>query len=266
MLSATTTRGLLVDQLLPAARKRPAALVRTRLLIAAGVAFSALALWLALAAATHQSPTLAGLDFGGRTLATDVLLGATLLYGLALSTALARYALARDVTLIASGALLLALCAQITIPLPFTPVPITGQTFAVLVLAAALGWRRGVAAVALYIALGVGGLPVFADISSAAADGYLAGFLLAALVVGWLAERGWDRRPGSAVAAMLAGEIAIYVCGLAWLAGFVGWAHVVAYGLLPFIAGDAIKLLAAALLLPAVWRVSGRHVGNEISR
>lgn len=163
------------------------------------------------------------------------------------------YRLLREALLIGAGVLLLALAAHLRISLPFTVVPITGQTFAVLLLGAAYGWRRGGATVALYLAAGLAGLPVFAEVAGLATWGYLIGFLLAALVVGWLAERGWDRRLPSAIAAMLVGEVAIYACGLPWLAHFVGWQHVLAFGLLPFLPGDAIKLAAAALLLPGAW-------------
>ena len=163
--------------------------------------------------------------------------------------------LAREALLVGAGILLLALAAHLRIILPFTVVPITGQTFAVLLLGAAYGWRRGAVTVALYLATGLAGLPVFADVAGLATFGYLAGFLLAAGLVGWLAERGWDRHFVSALGAMLAGEVVIYACGLLWLARFVGWEHVVAEGLLPFLPGDALKLVAAALVLPAAWQV-----------
>jgi len=170
---------------------------------------------------------------------------------------------AREAALAVVGVVALALSAHVIIPLPFTPVPITGQTFAVLLLAAAYGAPRGLASVALYLLAGAAGLPVFAAASGVYTDGYLAGFALAALVVGWLAQRGWDRAFPTAIAAMLAGEIAIDACGLLWLARFVGWGHVVALGLTPFIVGDALKLLAAALLLPAAWFATRRILGRE---
>lgn len=172
--------------------------------------------------------------------------------------------LAREALLIGVGVVLLALAAHLRITLPFTIVPITGQTFAVLLLGAAYGWRRGGVTVALYLAAGLAGLPVFAEVVGMATWGYLLGFLLAAVVVGWLAERGWDRNIVTAIVAMLAGEVAIYACGLAWLAHFVGWEHVVALGLLPFLAGDALKLVAAALLLPAAWQVVRAIQGRRL--
>jgi biotin transport system substrate-specific component len=171
--------------------------------------------------------------------------------------------MAREAVLLGAGVVTLALCAHVIIPLPFTPVPVTGQTFGVLLLAAAYGMRRGLATIALYLLAGAAGLPVFAPGANIASYGYLAGFALAAIVVGWLAERGWGRTLPTAIAAMLAGEVAIYACGLAWLARFVGWNAVFAMGLYPFLIGDAYKLVAAALLLPAAWLVTRRTLGQE---
>ncbi|HEU0027578.1 MAG TPA: biotin transporter BioY [Ktedonobacterales bacterium] len=161
------------------------------------------------------------------------------------------------------GVALLALSARVIIPLPFSPVPITGQTFAVLLIAAAYGAQRGLATVALYILAGIAGAPVFAAVPGVASYGYIAGFALAAIVVGWLAERGWDRTLLRSIFAMLAGEVAIYLCGLVWLARFVGWGNVIALGLVPFVVGDATKLLVAALLLPAAWRAVNATFGQE---
>jgi biotin transport system substrate-specific component len=170
---------------------------------------------------------------------------------------------AREAALAVVGVVALTLSAYVIIPLPYTPVPITGQTFAVLLLAAAYGARRGLASVALYLLAGAAGLPVFAAVPGIASYGYLAGFALAAVAVGWLAQRGWDRTFPLSIAAMLAGEVAIYLCGLLWLARFVGWGHVIALGLIPFLLGDSLKLLAAALLLPAVWFGTRRILGQE---
>ena len=164
--------------------------------------------------------------------------------------------LVRNGLLISGSVVLTALSARLEIPLQ--PVPVTGQTFAVLLVAAALGWRRGYITMVLYLLAGTAGLPMFAITGSAASLGYLAGFTLAALVVGWLAERGWDRTVAKSIVAMLAGEAAIYLCGLVWLAQFTGWSLVAQYGLYPFIVGDALKLVAAALLLPAAWVIAGK--------
>lgn len=164
---------------------------------------------------------------------------------------------------ILAGSGLIALAAQVRIPLPFSPVPVTGQTFAVLLVAAALG-RAGTASVLAYLAEGALGLPVFAGGASGNATlagptgGYLVGFVLAAVIVGALAERGWDRRLPTALAAMLLGEVAIYACGLAWLARFALSVPLLDAGLLPFLPGDAYKLLLAALALPGAWRVLRR--------
>lgn len=271
MLSAALPRGPLVNLALPDAPARPTSPSRRRataaVFVASGILLAALGLWLAAAAYVHGVPSLFGIGFRPRGFASDAFLAVSLVYLLALTTQLSSRGLARDVTLVVAGTLLLALSAQLIIPLPFTPVPVTGQTFAVLIAAAALGWRRGFSSVLLYVGLGAAGLPVFADVSSSpASDGYLLGFALAALVVGWLAERGWDRRLDTSVLAMLAGEVATYLGGLSWLAHFVGWSHVLAYGLLPFLPGDAVKLAAAALLLPAAWYLTGRaHTWSEAS-
>ena len=162
-----------------------------------------------------------------------------------------------DIGLVIGFSLLTALMAKIAIPLPFTPVPITGQTFAVLLTGALLGSRLGAATMLAYILEGTAGLPVFAR-ATPASYGYLAGFVAAAFIVGWLAERGWSRDVLRSITAMLAGEVAIYVFGLAWLSRYVGWGQVLALGFFPFLIGDAIKLIAAALIVPAGWRIRER--------
>ncbi len=170
------------------------------------------------------------------------------------------HALLYDGALTLAGSALIALMAQLSLRLPWTPVPITGQTFAVLLEAAVLGARRGASAVALYLCMGAAGMPVFALGSGGIAHllgptgGYLFGFLGAAWLVGWLAEHGWDRRLPTAALALLLGNALIYACGLPWLALFVGWSAVLPLGLFPFILGDLFKLLLAMLLLPASWR------------
>ncbi len=161
------------------------------------------------------------------------------------------------------GVGLLAASAQVFIHLPFTPVPFTGQTFAVLLVGAAYGWRRGLSAVVLYLTLGTIGLPFFAAVSGAQTYGYLAGFALAVVVVGWLADHGWDRNLFSSILAMLLGEVAIFGVGMVWLAQFYGWASAVPFGLTPFLIGDTLKLLAAAVALPLVWFITGRARGQS---
>jgi biotin transport system substrate-specific component len=168
---------------------------------------------------------------------------------------------ARDLALVAGGSLLVAALAQVRIPLPFTPVPLTGQTLGVLLVGAALGSWRGAASLALYLAWGLLGLPVFTGGGSGlahlagATGGYLIGFILAAFVVGSLCERKLDRRWTTALLPFLAGEAIIYLFGVTWLAGFTGISGALAAGLWPFLPGDAVKLVLAALALPAAWRI-----------
>jgi biotin transport system substrate-specific component len=172
--------------------------------------------------------------------------------------------LLRDLGLMVLFSLLTAASARIAFPLPFTPVPVTGQTFGVLLTGALLGGWRGCGAMLLYLAEGLAGLPVFApgNLTGMAAlvgptGGYLIAFPLAALVVGLLAERGWDRTPARALAAMAAGSAVIYLFGAACLARFVGGpVAAVAQGILPFLAGDALKAALAAGLLPLGWRLT----------
>lgn len=158
----------------------------------------------------------------------------------------------------------LAISAQVYIPLPFTPVPITGQTLVVLLLGALLGSKKGTLAVITYLGLGFIGLPLFAAGGVGLSrllgptGGYLAGFVAAAYITGFLAERGWDRRIVTAGLAMLAGNIVIYLFGLPRLAGFVGWNKVLSLGLYPFVIGDITKIVTAMLILPAGWKLIRR--------
>lgn len=176
-----------------------------------------------------------------------------------------RSALLYDAALVLAGSLLIALSAQIAIPLPFSPVPITGQTMAVLLVGALLGARRGSLAVLVYIAEGMAGLPVFAPGGAVGparllgpTGGYLVGFVAAAYLVGLLAERGWDRRVSTTAAAMALGNVVIYTIGVLWLTVFVGsLSAALAAGVVPFIPGDLVKIVIAALLLPAGWKVLG---------
>jgi biotin transport system substrate-specific component len=173
----------------------------------------------------------------------------------------------RDVVLIAAGAMFIYLTARVSIPVPGSPVPITGQTFGVLLVGGALGFRRGLLAVALYVLLGVVGLPFFAEnkgglsVIWAATGGYLVGFIVAGAVVGRLAELGWDRKIGGALGAMFVGSVAIYAIGLPWLKVVTGFtvAETIDKGLLPFLLGDTIKLILAAVLFPAAWWLVGRR-------
>lgn len=171
----------------------------------------------------------------------------------------------RDALLALGGTALVALLAQVS--LPAQPVPFTGQTLGVLLVGAALGWRRGGAALATYLALGVAGAPIFALHRAGIAvllgptGGYLAGFILAAMAVGFLAERGWDRSPLSTAAAMAIGTGIIYACGVPWLAAVLHLPLHLAYefGMRPFLLWDAVKLAIAVIVLPGAWLVAGRR-------
>ena len=191
-----------------------------------------------------------------------------------------------QVAAVVAGSLLVAGLAQISIKLPFTPVPITGQTLGVLLVGASLGPILGASSLLLYIAEGAAGLPFFAGSESGwhglfapsaafASAGYLWGFVLAAAVVGWLARRGWDRSLRSSIGAMLIGEIVLYAVGIVWLAAALHIPVVDAtpytcnvstlascdaflLGLYPFLIGDVLKLLVAAAILPSTWRLVGR--------
>lgn len=171
----------------------------------------------------------------------------------------------RHILLIAVGALFIYLTARFAIPRD--PIPWTGQTFGILVAGGALGARRGFAAVALYLLIGLIGLPFFAEgkggttVLFGPSGGYLIGFLLAGTVVGRLAELGWDRRIGGAVAMMLIGSALIYAIGLPWLSysRHLTIAATIDGGLTPFIAWDAVKLLFAAGIFPVAWWLIGRR-------
>lgn len=173
-------------------------------------------------------------------------------------------ALARDALLVVGGAGLVGLLAQISIHLSFTPVPITGQTLGVLLTGTALGWRRGGAAMVLYAVAGLIGVPWFAAGASGyvgASFGYVVGFIVCALLCGALAERRVDRSLLGSIPAMVAGEVVMYTIGVVWLAValHVGAGKAIALGLTPFLIGDAIKAGAAALLLPAAWKLAGNR-------
>lgn len=185
-------------------------------------------------------------------------------------------ALASDALLVLTGSLFVAGFAQLYVTLPFTPVPVTGQTFAVLLVGGALGAVRGGASLLLYLVWIAAGLPFAsegrggADLLEAASvtGGYLWGFVVASALVGWLAERGWDRKLSSSLGAMLLGSVVIYLFGLPWLASALDVPFVAPgetfndafeFGLYPFVVGDLLKLLLAAITLPAAWRFLTRE-------
>ncbi len=175
----------------------------------------------------------------------------------------------RAAILVVGGAALTAVSAQIVWFAPWNPlVPYTFQTAAVLLAGTALGLRLGLAAMLLYVALGAAGLGVFADGSSGlaaegalrASVGYLGGFILAGALVGWLAERGWDRSPASTIALMVLGNLVIYAVGVPVLIAVTGLdvATALRVGALDFVPWDLIKIAAAAAILPLAWRAVGR--------
>jgi biotin transport system substrate-specific component len=177
----------------------------------------------------------------------------------------------RHLLLVVVGAVFIFLTAKVSVMLPGNPVPFTLQNFGVLVVGGALGLRRGGAAALLYVALGVIGLPFFAEgkggvsVMWGATGGYLVGFVVAAAVVGRLAELGWDRRIGGAIGATAIGTAVIYALGVPWLAFVTDMtlAEAIQVGLLPFLVIDTVKLLAAAAVFPAAWWLVGRRPSDR---
>ncbi len=172
---------------------------------------------------------------------------------------------ARSAGMVVGFTLLTAVAAQITLPVPWTPVPVTAQTLSVLLAGGTLGWRNGALSQLLYVLVGAVGLPFFHDaqggwaVVSGPTGGYLVGFIAAAALVGCLAEQGQDRRLLTCLPAMLAGTAIVYVFGVPWLAHVlnVDTARAITLGLAPFVVGDAAKLLVAGVLLPAAWTLVG---------
>jgi biotin transport system substrate-specific component len=170
----------------------------------------------------------------------------------------------RSAVLMAVGSLLLALSAKLQVP--FWPVPMTMQTFVVLVLGMAYGWRLAGATVLLYLAEGAAGLPVFASGSgilymAGPTGGFLVGFLAAVALLGWLAERGWDRSLVLTGVAMVAGHAVILGCGVAWLACLFGWTKAVEFGLTPFWAATVLKTALGVAVMPAAWNLLRARAG-----
>ncbi len=172
--------------------------------------------------------------------------------------------------LVVAGTAVLALSARAAIPLPFSPVPVTGQTLAVLLIGAVYGARLGASTVAVYLFEGIAGLPVYAGGAAGPAQlvgptgGYLVGFVAAAAFVGWAAERGWTRTILTTVLAMLGGEALMYAFGLAWLSHFALPVGLLDAGLIPFVPGDLYKLVLAIAAVPPVTRATARaHHATE---
>ncbi|WP_107068107.1 biotin transporter BioY [Streptomyces sp. CT34] len=181
-----------------------------------------------------------------------------------LPAATATRARVRDAALVAGGAVLTGVAAQIAVPIPGSPVPVTGQTFAALLVGASLGAGRGLLSLALYAVAGVAGMPWFAGGASGAGGatfGYVLGMLLAATAVGALARRGGDRGVLRTAATMAAGNALIYATGVPFLALGTGMplGKAVAVGMVPFLLGDALKIALAMGALPAAWKLAGRR-------
>lgn len=175
--------------------------------------------------------------------------------------------LTRELALVIGGVILTAAAAQLVVPLPFTPVPITGQTFAVLLLGFAYGPTRGAVTLGTYVMIGAAGVPVYAsaaggvEVAFGATGGYLMAFPLAAALVGAMARRGWDRGVLGTAAAFVLGSVLIYAIGVTWLAAVttMSWGQAFLAGAAPFLVGDAIKAILAAVALPLAWRAVGRQ-------
>jgi len=164
-----------------------------------------------------------------------------------------------QIALVAGGAAFVGIAAQIAIPLPFTPVPLTLQTFAVLLVGASLGSLRGVLSMVVYLIVGMVGVPWFSGGTSGfsnASFGYILGFIFAAFIVGRLAERGASTTALRSAGLMVVGNLAIYAVGVTWLkfAIDVNWATALSLGVVPFLIGDAVKIALAAGLLPLSWK------------
>jgi biotin transport system substrate-specific component len=167
----------------------------------------------------------------------------------------------RDIALVLGGAALTGLAAQISVPVPGSPVPVTGQTLAVLLVGTALGAGRGFLSLALYALAGIAGVPWFAGATSGAAApsfGYILGMILAATVVGALARRGADRSVWRTAGAMVLGEAIVYAVGVPYLALATGMSAsaAIAAGLTPFLIGDALKAALAMGALPTAWKLA----------
>jgi biotin transport system substrate-specific component len=168
-----------------------------------------------------------------------------------------------QIVLVLAGSALLALSAQFAFRIPISPVQVTGQTLVVLMIGMAYGSRLGAATVLAYLVEGGMGLPVFANATAGwpvimgPTGGYLIGFVAAAFILGRFAERGMGRGPVSTALAMVIGTAIIYAAGVSWLGQFIGFGKAVAAGMLPFLYGDALKLIVAAGLMPLAWRAVG---------
>jgi biotin transport system substrate-specific component len=177
----------------------------------------------------------------------------------------------KQAALVIAGIALLAICAKIKVPVPGSPVAVGMGTFAVLTIGAAYGARLGLVTIVGYMLIGMLGFDIFQSSTNelngvaymmGGTGGYLVGYVLATVLLGWLAQRGWDRSVVWMALAMLLGNVLMYVPGLAWLGTLYGWDKpILEWGLTPFIVGDLLKLALAALILPAAWSLVGRARG-----
>lgn len=171
-----------------------------------------------------------------------------------------------DIALVTGAAIFVGLLAQVNIHLGFTPVPITGQTLGVLLAGSALGWRRGSLSMALYVVAGIIGVPWYSGhahgwtAATGSTGGYLLGFIVAAGICGVLAQQGNDRKVLPAMGSMVIGNIVIYAFGVSWLAHYlhVSLSKAITLGMTPFLLGDFVKIVVAALILPATWKIVDR--------
>jgi len=180
-------------------------------------------------------------------------------------------ALLRDIVLVLSGTIFITVSAFVVIPLPFTPVPIALSTFAVMATGAALGSLRGSLSALLYLLIGVAGAPVFSGGQSGIlfpTFGYVIGFVISAIVVGQLARIRADRHVGTALALGALGTLVLYVCGVPWLAVALGMdlGQAILLGVVPFLLGDALKVVVLSGLLPTLWRIVARVHGGSGER
>jgi biotin transport system substrate-specific component len=183
------------------------------------------------------------------------------------SAVISRSTAVSQISLILSGTIFLAVMAQISFPIPGSPVPFTGQTLGVLLLGTAYGARLGFSTVAFYLAMGIAGAPIFASGSHGfekivgATGGYLIGMLLSALVLGALAGRKWDQKIKTVIPTMIIGNVIIFSIGLIWLHQYSGqsWSWTIEKGLTPFILAEFIKIAIASTALPAVWRLVAKR-------
>ncbi|TYB88097.1 biotin transporter BioY [Oceaniovalibus sp. ACAM 378] len=177
----------------------------------------------------------------------------------------------KQAALVVAGIAILAICAKIKVPVPGSPVAISMATFAVLSIGAAYGPRLGLATIMGYMILGMIGFDIFQSSTNelngvsymmGGTGGFLLGYVLATLALGMLARRGWDKSVGKMAMAMLIGNAVLYIPGLLWLGQVYGWEQpILAWGLTPFLFGDALKLALAAVLLPGLWALVGRARG-----